>query len=395
MSLFIGSDEPDALYLGTDEVDAVYLGADQVWPPAGGTSSEVFTYAGTGDGVTTGLIYALGTNRAAASFEEPTDGHGGLNVHQNKAENTSVSFIEVTDRTTSSYYQSHAGTPSSGSPDAAITWNLGPRRTFVPASFAIRTRDFTGAGTANAHPNAFVLEGSNDNSAWTTLSTVTSSGFTTLNQWANFSASGSTPFQYIRLRQTGQSTNSYNQFIFAEIEFWGTLYTDAEPHGDSHPWNYRFNKQDGLLSYGGTTLTVSGSAAGSAANLKDGSKSTSWASGNSLNSWARADAGSGNTITVRQYTLRPRHDALGQFPRGWKIQGSNDASAWTDMHTVTLNSESGTVGQQVAKTTVFEIPTADIAPFRYVRILNTELNYLNQNYMAFSEIEFYGDHSAA
>lgn len=79
------------------------------------------------------------------------------------------------------------------------------------------------SSSINLH-QAFVVQGSENNSAWTTLETVTDGELTEAQSAWNIVAIG-TPFtsRYIRLRMTGLDTSGNSYFCIGEIEFFGNL----------------------------------------------------------------------------------------------------------------------------------------------------------------------------
>ena len=84
-------------------------------------------------------------------------------------------------------------------------------RTMTVTRFGILGR---GGGT---HPGAFVLQGSNDDSAWTDLLTVATPGIVD-NTWSSWPVIGAGAYRYLRVLQTVS-----NYLVLGDVEMWGTL----------------------------------------------------------------------------------------------------------------------------------------------------------------------------
>jgi len=68
--------------------------------------------------------------------------------------------------------------------------------------------------------------------------------------------------------------------------------------------------------------------------LFDRSPSTIWHNGGSvLPSWVKVDMGLGNEKVINKYRLQSR-TTYDDWPRDWKIEGSNDDSYWVLLHSV-------------------------------------------------------------
>jgi hypothetical protein len=75
-----------------------------------------------------------------------------------------------------------------------------------------------------AHPLNLVIEGSLDNSTWTTIYTWQNIGFTAPYQWRLSPAIGNvTPYRYIRIRQPGTNVGGQNYLGISEINCYGSL----------------------------------------------------------------------------------------------------------------------------------------------------------------------------
>lgn len=78
------------------------------------------------------------------------------------------------------------------------------------------------------------------------------------------------------------------------------------------------------------TVTGTTTGAGAYANATDDDTGTSWESQNApFDAYLQFDAGSGNSHTIVEMVYRGA--TLDKIPLRWKLQGSNDASAWSDI----------------------------------------------------------------
>lgn len=118
----------------------------------------------------------------------------------------------------------HTTNSSGGTGGGSGQWwkvDFGATRRMSVTRFGIQ-----GRAVASHEARNFQLEGSMDNSAWTTISA--NSGSTALPglfTWYSAASTDATPWRYIRIRQTGLNASSDNYLTFGEIEFWGTLST--------------------------------------------------------------------------------------------------------------------------------------------------------------------------
>lgn len=121
---------------------------------------------------------------------------------------------------------------------------------------------------------------------------------------------------------------------------------------------------------------------------------------NSSGEWIAIDLGIGNLMVVSDYLLRNGNDGgSGLAIRNWTLQGSNDvasndvtginAATWDDLDVRTSDtSMGGAQGDWIHK-----ILGSTPAGYRWLRILNTGVNSVGQNYVQLCEFEFYGDFS--
>lgn len=103
---------------------------------------------------------------------------------------------------------------------------------------------------------------------------------------------------------------------------------------------------------------------------------------NNSNSWWRVDFGGERAFQVTHYGIHG-HGNNSYHLRSWKLQGSQDASAWTDLDVQSDNTS-------INNLTWFSAPISDTTAWRYLRILSTGLNSGNNFYLAIGEIDFWG-----
>jgi hypothetical protein len=97
--------------------------------------------------------------------------------------------------------------------------------------------------------------------------------------------------------------------------------------------------------------------------------------------WAMWDFGTGHSVKVREYTVKSRWDSSVAWPSHWKLQGSHDSVAWTDLDEVA--SPGFTALDQWRHFACDNVP-ADT--FRYIRLIDT-----TDTYLVLGEVELYGD----
>ena len=104
-------------------------------------------------------------------------------------------------------------------------------------------------------------------------------------------------------------------------------------------------------------------------NALDGSVTSYWLGTNAGVDWWRIDWGSGNSHIIKSYWLRMNQvPEPNRAPKNWTFEGSNDASSWTVLHTVT-NQTSWDNGE-----TRYYEPTDISTAYRYHRINITANN---------------------
>lgn len=180
----------------------------------------------------------------------------------------------------------------------------------------------SGNDSPDRDPYDFTLQGSNDNSSWTTVDTVTGNRFAARNTAYSFSVDDPGTFKYYKLNVTKTAGTSNNGGGSAfQISEWtlgdvGLSSSAASANAGSGKESYRF--------------------------LIDGDPATKWFSGSfakpsityTMNSPTKA-------ITYTLTTAADSSSYSGRNPKDWTVQGSNDNSTWTTLDTQTSQSFSG------------------------------------------------------
>lgn len=98
--------------------------------------------------------------------------------------------------------------------------------------------------------------------------------------------------------------------------------------------------------------------------------------------WWGIQFAANRAFVVTHYAIQG-HGNTSLHLRHWKLQGSQDGSAWTDLDTQTNNTT-------INNLTWFSQSIVDNTLWKYLRILHTGLNSGNANHLAIGEIEFWG-----
>ncbi|THF82736.1 discoidin domain-containing protein [Cohnella fermenti] len=231
---------------------------------------------------------------------------------------------------------------STGAPQASGQWfqvNMGSKKVFDQISLE------TDATNTGDYPVGYQVQVSNDGSSWTTVATGAGFGHKMVIPLATQFA------QYIRVTQTGSST-----------VYWWNI---AEFHV--------FNEQP--VSRSGWTATASSTeSGGSASGALDGNAATRWSSGaaQANGQYYQVDMGSSRTFNRLSLDLGT---STSDYPRGYQIQVSNDASTWT-----AVASGSGTSAGLVVD---FPVQVA-----RYLKIVQTGTA---ASWWSIAELNVYGE----
>lgn len=94
----------------------------------------------------------------------------------------------------------------------------------VGKSIKLERFGILGRSSMERHPRSFKIQGSNDDSAWTDLLTVSGDGPDNGTWWSGQVGNSST-YRYIRVLQTGgHSTFHDDHLVLGDVELWGVYY---------------------------------------------------------------------------------------------------------------------------------------------------------------------------
>lgn len=246
------------------------------------------------------------------------------------------------------------GVASSG--DRHLTFDFGVGASIVIDEFTIYISGSTNFGT-------FTWEGSNDNSSWTTIGasfTLQPSSGTQVVARTN-----STGYRYYRLHTTSMTNTGGGSGTWSEIEF---KIEDITPQASRCSW-FNTGGKGNRTSTIDTSLSSLSVSSGSLANLVDGDYTASGAHAATLSTGQTAgqitfDFGSGVSVAIDTLFLW-LSTAAGNNNGTWKMQGSNDASSWTDLESAS-NLLDNTNAYSFQKRTF-----SNITGYRYYRLLQT------------------------
>ncbi len=221
----------------------------------------------------------------------------------------------VTDGSNGDFWSSQL-LPSSAANEWAYV-DLGAQRSFSKVVLYPRNLN----GSTLAFPSAFKIQGSNDASTWTDLTSQTSFANPPGNTGAAFWV-GNQSYRYVRFLATAarvddSGTNYYVQL--AEMEIYQDAVSTLKPVNISSTVNWS-------TAYGGSNVTdntVSGSYFWSSQLL----------SSSAANEWAYVDLGAKQSFSKVVLYPRTVSGTTVSFPSAFQIQGSNDATIWTDLTT--------------------------------------------------------------
>ena len=221
--------------------------------------------------------------------------------------------------------------------------------------------DYTIEGhNANRCAKDWTLQGSNDNSSWTTIDTVTGQTGWTNYQTRYFKVD--TPGSYRYYKLVVSANNGASDYVsIAEIQLKGEVsYTENGTISDAT------KPGQGSVAFSAGNNTYPGTKAfDDKGNVGDGrwlaNKPTS-----SNPSWIRYDFAEGKKII--EYTVQSQsYNWAQRAPKDWTLQGSNDNSNWTTIDTVT--SQTGWTQWETRSFTVDSVGT-----YRWYKLVFTDNN---------------------
>lgn len=179
--------------------------------PGGGDANPITrTYVSDGD--TNGVFYYVGQNYSSGAGWTNPNTAGRLSIVASSLNTGGDTVDKLVNRTSD-----HCDTNNSAG--SYYTFDVGAGRTLVCNKMSFRWRpDDSTAYT----PTGWLLQGSTDNSTYTTILTV--SGATPgLGTWRSDTVSTGTAYRYFRVKQNGTNVNGTSFFAVNEIELYGTF----------------------------------------------------------------------------------------------------------------------------------------------------------------------------
>lgn len=171
-----------------------------------------------------------------------------------------------------------------------------------------------------------------------------------------------------------------------------TLTYDADAYDGIFNW---MGTNDGAVAFGNpATESRDETYTATQSSNQDGTRTADKATDHGLNAstqcthtteeagaWWKADFGATRTVEPTHLALVGR-DGFGQHPRNFKLQGSNDDAAWTDLLTVT--------GAGPDNGTWWSSAVSGASAYRYLRILQTGDNSSGREFLIIGEAEIWG-----
>jgi hypothetical protein len=205
-----------------------------------------------------------------------------------------------------------------------------------------------------ANADSYTIEGSNDNSSWTTLASKSGGAFG--NRSDEQALSGS--YRYVRMNGASRSDGNNWGYSIYEFEIYGSESTSSP---------------DVVLVSGNASATAS-TALQPAGYAVDGNSGSRWESSHGLDpSWITIDLGSSFNLSNIEIDWEAAN------AESYDVQGSNDGSSWT-----TLKSFTG--GQFGNRTDSLDLNGS----YRYVRIYGTTRSSGNSWGYSIYEARIYG-----
>ena len=202
------------------------IGDVEIW----GTYDDAYTYtshtpetgettvAYSSDGLN-GLIDWLGRDKGGVGFAHPESVRSHITISANSVFNSNGEE-NAFDHSDAIYHSNN------GSTAEWVKVDFGDGNTVQPTRFGVLSRPDANSG----HLRNFDIEGSNDDSDWTELASVTSDGPSNLDTWYSVACTASEGYRYIRINQTGLDSSGTGYLTGSEFELWGT-YDDGTGGG--------------------------------------------------------------------------------------------------------------------------------------------------------------------
>jgi len=256
-----------------------------------------------------------------------------------------------------------------------ISYDCGPGFSGVLGTYAIT---IDAPDSVSRAPNTWQMQGSNDNSIWTTVDTRSgitwSSGGTTKTYTA---ATQTTAYRHFRLNITANNGDSY--IDISNLALNGVIVNPV------------LNRASGSMTSDTAPPPFVASASSSYGTdppwqAFDNTWATAWVGTEAGTDWLEIDLGAGNGIVVSAYSIWSA-DANARAPKNWTLQGSNDNSTWNTVDTQTNGPAIGSGTNGSARTYVVGSPGA--VGYRYWRI-DITANNGDPTYTSIAWLQLYG-----
>jgi|GEM_PF-1548179 len=266
------------------------------------------------------------------------------------SENGTETADKAIDNNTGTFWTS----ATSGSPPRWLKVDLGSGGEKIAGKYSITSRK---TGDNNGVPTSWKLQGSNDNSNWTDLHTVSGESWADDGPKTYSFTTNSTSYRYYRLYITATTGGVYVQIKEFELfEFVPPNFDFSKVRDDLNDIKFTSSDEETEIPYEideiyasddtyGSNFFTGGTAAaseGTAANAFDSNPSTLCASGPSdpFPHWVTYDLGAGNTKTIRKLGLDAFINVNGGYVKDFTLWGSNlsnpsgsNDSDWTLIYT--------------------------------------------------------------
>ena len=182
-----------------------------------------------------------------------------------------------------------------------------------------------GDGGTEQYPGSWILSGSDDNSAWTTLDSQNGQKFTGQYGQNSYSFPNATSYSYYKLEVTGNGGSQHTQISEWTLEHKDISATPDEPHSVQLP-------------EGNPNMPTGGTLTAQYSDYLDGEKVDNLADGNPATAFSSQHTAfyllweGTESAVVNSYTLTSADDP-NNAPSAWTLSGSDDNSTWTELDT--------------------------------------------------------------
>lgn len=197
-------------------------------------------------------------------------------------------------------------------------------------------------------PKQYTIQGSDDGTSWTTLSTVSNARFNTKGAFKNTNISNSNSYKRIRINFTQAADDAADAIVIGDIQIHGVCLSDND-----------------ITSHGGTmTAEINNDNANENLDkLYDGSADTKFLFDYLGNPWIEYETGTPEKANM--YSITSANDDSTRDPQGWKLQGSKNGRTWT-----TLDTRSGQSFYARKNTQFYSFDNSD--EYNFYRLVITE-----------------------